>query len=220
MTLVPSHLSTNIVLELLVLAFLLVNAMAVLAPGLMRGLVGQVFETRSARTFEKPESKYYTLRILMMLQLFIFAGLHVFLLLSTNPAEQLQYPTEESWWLLGVCLLIPVGWVFVQQLLFNWWGYLFSSHEGIQILNRVYQAVHILFSPLTLLCFLFEMIGLIEVETSTVLLSLTFIMIQILFIFSGIKIFWGGLSTLFFLFLYLCTLEIAPMVMIFQLLTR
>lgn len=220
MTLVPAHLSTNVVLVLLVLAYMLVNAIAFLAPGLMKGQLSQVYKTRSTRIFVQTESKYYKLRALLLLQFFLFFGLHIFLMFSTDSAEQLEHPSFEEWHVLLKCFCAPLAWFLLQQLFFNWWGALFASRGRISIMNQVYMSIHIVVSPMTMISFLLEMIGIIDVETATFLLSLTFILMQILFIFSGIKIFWGGWSTLLFIFLYLCTLEIAPLVMIYQLLTR
>lgn len=220
MYLIPSHLSTNTVLELLVLTFMLVNVIVFLAPGLMKEQLSQVIETRNVRTFDQLHSKYYLLRALLMLQFFLFVGLHIFLMLSAEPAAQLQQPDGSVWRVLVKCVAFPVGWFVAQQLLFNWWSLLFTTGDRVKIMNRVYLSIHIVVAPLILLTFLLEMIGLVEVQTATYLLSLSFIMIQIMFIYSGIKIFLGGWSTLCFLFLYLCTLEIAPLVMIYQLLTR
>jgi len=220
MHLIPPHLSTNAVLVLLVLTFMLVNAIAFLVPGLIRDQLNQVIETRSARTFADPNSKHFLLHAALLLQFFLFIGLHIFLMLSSDAAYQLQHPSSDTWLLLAKCIAIPVGWFLGQQLLFIWWASLFASSDCVVIMNRVYQSIHIVVSPLVFLSFLLNMVGLIDISTATFLLSLIFILIQIMFIYSGIKIFWGGLSTLCFLFLYLCTLEIAPLVMIYQLLTR
>jgi len=220
MTLVPEQLSTNALLEILVLAFMLVDTIAWLMPEVMRYQMGLVFETRSERMFVQDRSKHYLMRGLLLLQFFLFFGLHLFLLIAGNPTEQLAHPTPEVWHTLLKCVSLPFGWYVVQQVLYIWWSTVFSSTGKSAIMNRVYQAIHMLSSPLVMVIFLIEMIGLIEVETATILLSLTFIIIQITFVFSGIKIFVVNWSTMCFLFLYLCTLEIAPLVMIYQLLTR
>lgn len=221
MELISPKLSTNTVLEILILAFLLVNIIAYLAPGMMKNQVNQVFETRNERAFVPVQSKHYVLRTLLIVQFFLFYALHFFLLLSDDPAARLQHPSEEDWHLLVKCIVSPVAWVCAQMILFNWWGSLISSGSGrLLVMNRVYQSIHILVSPAVMVAFMLELVDIIDVETATFLLSLIFIIIQIMFIFSGIKIFWGGWSTLCFLFLYLCALEIAPLAMIYQLLTR
>jgi len=220
MTLVPEQLSTNALLEILVLTFMLVSIIAWLLPEVMRYQLSLVFETRSERMFAQNRSKHYFLRGLLMVQFFLFFGLHIFLVAGESATQQLAHPDGEVWMLLLKCISLPLGWFLLQQILYLWWSTVFSSSGKSMIMNRVYHAIHVLASPLVMAIFLLEMVGLVETGTATILLSLTFIIIQIMFIFSGIKIFLVDWSTTCFLFLYLCTLEIAPLVMIFQILTR
>lgn len=221
MDLVPAHLSTNTVLELLVLVYLLTDIATLIRPGMMRYQLEQIFETRSERSFGRSKSISFYFYVFFLLQFFLFVGLHLFLLITTDTAaERLEHPTSDEWLLLGICMCIPLVWEIIQIILYIWWTTVFGLSRKIQILNRVYTALHFVFSPCVMLVFMLEMIGLIEIDSATVLLTLFFILLQIAFIFSGIKIFWGGLSAVCFLFLYLCALEIAPFAMIYQILTR
>lgn len=216
---IPPQLSTNVVLELLTLAYLTVNVIAYLTPGIMRMHALRIFES-SERTFDTNQSGHPFVVALLMIQFFLFVGLHLFLAIAEQPADLLAHPDAGVWLLLLQCVAVPLVWYVLQQGLYLWWSMVFGLPGRLSVMNRVYQSVHIVVSPIAMVAFLFEMVGIIEPETAIFLLSLTFILMQILLIYSGIKIFWGGWSTLCFIFLYLCALEIAPLVMLFQLLTR
>jgi hypothetical protein len=78
-------------------------------------------------------------------------------------------------------------------------------------MNRSYQAAFIVLAPLAMLLFIGLIAGWIPSQIALVLLFAVFILSQFSFIFSGIKIFYDGFSSLLLIILYLCTLEIAPL---------
>ena len=96
-------------------------------------------------------------------------------------------------------------------MLFNWFCYLYGMREKRTIMNRSYQATFIVLAPFAMLLFIGLLAGWISSQSALVLLIALFILSQFSYIFSGIKIFYDGFGSLFFIIVYLCTLEIAPL---------
>ena len=208
------RLEDNAVLVVLILLFLSIDILACRDKSVMRHQLAWITDTRNARTFESVVVIYPWLKPLMLLQMFLFFGLTLFCLTDPAPAEHLFSVTPPT--LAQVCLcvsLLPI-WYVLQGGLFNWFCYLLDIKEKRTIMNRSYQAAFVVLAPLAMLLFIGLIAGWIPSQIALVLLFAVFILSQFSFIFSGIKIFYDGFSSLFLIIVYLCTLEIAPLVVI------
>lgn len=201
-------------LTLLIIVFLVCNILSWRPQGSMREQWNSITDTRHARSFYNDEGALSVGSIVLLGQWFFFGGLLLYTYLDADPFSHLSEPDKSVAWKIGQCMLIPFAWYAFQWLMFRWWGYLLHQDARIQILSRIYKSVHLLAGPFALMLFLLQMIGWINPASSLVLLLLIFIIAQILFIFSGIKIFWNGFGTLCYIFLYLCTFKIAPLLII------
>lgn len=201
-------------LSLLILISIVVNILSWRPQGSMRDQWNSILDTRNSRSFYNDEGAWSMGSLVMLGQWFVFFGLLLYTYADDDPFNHLANPNREIVWNVMQCILIPLVWYLFQWLMFHWWGYLFHQTEHIQILNRIYKSVHLLAGPFAMVLFLLQMIGWIAPESSIVLLLLIFIIAQIVFIFSGIKIFWSGFGTLCFIFLYLCAFKIAPLLII------
>lgn len=206
----------NPYMVVLLLFYVLVNILSWVPDGVMRQQLVSLRETRNARTFELGAVQMSWLIPLLILQLFIFLGLHIYLYVQPDAERSLESLERADMIVLALCTAIPTGWFVLQWLSFSWWGYLFRESDRLFILGRVYLSVHLMASTPTMLLFLAEVVGLIDYDLATILLSLIFIIIQIAFIFNGIKIFWGGIGTLCFIFLYLCAFIVAPILVLWD----
>lgn len=205
------RLEDNAVLVVLILIFLSIDILACRDKSVMRHQLAWITDTRNARTFESVVVIYPWLKPLMLLQMFLFFGLTLFCLTDSTPAEHLFNITPPT--LAQVCLcvsLLPV-WYVLQGVLFNWFCYLLDIKEKRTIMNRSYQAAFIVLAPLAMLLFIGLIAGWIPSQIALVLLFAVFILSQFSFIFSGIKIFYDGFGSLCLIIVYLCTLEIAPL---------
>ena len=177
----------------------------------MRHQLAWITDTRNARTFESVVVIYPWLKPLMLLQMFLFFGLTLFCLTDPAPAEHLFAISSPTLAQIALCMsLLPI-WYVLQGVLFNWFCYLLGIKEKRTIMNRSYQAAFIVLAPLAMLLFIGLIAGWIPSQIALVLLFAVFILSQFSFIFSGIKIFYDGFSSLLLIILYLCTLEIAPL---------
>lgn len=212
-------LQDNMLLVGLVLFFLLADLLAVRVKGVLRYQVSWLTDTRSARTFESTAVIYPWLKPLLLVQVFLFFGLTLFCVIDPMYAEHLMHPDVHSAHLLGYCIAALLGWYLLQTIVVNWFCYLFGIKDKRSIMNRSHIATFAVLAPLSMLMFLLLMGDIITTNTGVILLASLFILSQISFIFNGIKIFYEGLGSFLLIFVYLCTLEIAPLLVIWAKIT-
>lgn len=212
-------LQDNMVLVGLVLFFLVADLLAVRVKGVLRYQFSWLTDTRSARTFESTAVVYPWLKPLLLVQVFLFFGLTLYCVIDPAHAEHLNNLDVHSSHILSYCIAVLLGWYLWQTILVNWFCYLFGIKDKRSIMNRSHVAIFAVLAPLSMLMFMLLMAGLISIETVVILLASLFILSQIGFIFNGIKIFYEGLGSLLLIFVYLCTLEIAPLLVIWAKIT-
>ncbi len=213
------QLQNNAAIVILIIAFAAINLLACHPKGMMIHQLAWLGDTRNARTFEASSIVYPWLKPVLLIQLFLFTCLSIYCITDSSPALHLENPDIETWSRLGLCLLAPLGVILVQYISYNWFCYLFNAKFQQIIMNRTYVASLIILSPFTILIFIGTMSGSFSEETTVILLATLFILSQILFIFNGIKIFLRGFESFFIIIAYLCTLEIAPIWMIWARIT-
>ncbi len=171
--------------------------------------------TRNARVFSADRSTTAWGVSLMILSCMFLFGLMLFCALKSDAPALLSRPTVDTLLEVGFCMLPPLGWFLIQWFFINWTGYLFGLGDSIVIFNRIYLAVEVLAVPFLLL--LFAVLILVPIPSKIVLILLTtlFILTQIVCIFFGIKIFLKDYTSALLIFLYLCTLEIAPLLVLY-----
>ena len=205
------QLQNNSVMVILIIVFSVVDVLACHPKGMLMHQLAWLGDTRNARTFEASAVVYPWLRPMLLIQLYLFTGLSLFCVIDNAPAVHLQAPTAETWLLLLYCQLAPIVMFLVQYGSYNWFCYLFRSKFQQIIMNRTYQASLLLLSPFATLIFIGTMAGAFSSNTTLILLAVLFILSQILFIFNGIRIFFNGFGSFLIIIVYLCTLEIAPL---------
>ncbi len=205
------QLQNNALVVILVIIFSAIDLLACHPKGMLIHQLAWLGDTRNARTFEGSSVVYPWLKPFLVAQLFIFTSLCLFCLYDDAPALHLASPTIDTWILLGFCLAAPVLLFALQLLCYNWFCYLFRAKFQQIIMNRIFLATLILLSPFTIIIFIGTMAGSFSDETTGILLGGLFILSQILFIFNGFRIFLKSFESLLIIIVYLCTLEIAPL---------
>lgn len=212
-------LQDNVLVVGLVLGFFIIDILACYPSGVLQHQLDWVMDTRNSRTFESQMIVFPWIKPLLLMQLFTFVGLSLFCLFDSSPAQHLHSLADVTWSMLGACMAIFLSWYLVQKGVFNWFCYLFKLKDKKTIMNRTYQAAFMLLAPFSMVIFILLMAGLISHETTIFLLAALFIFSQIAFILNGFKIFYEGIGSILLIFAYLCTLEIAPIVVIWAKIT-
>lgn len=201
----------NMPIVLLTLFFLLIDILACCRKGVMRHEWSWIIETHSVHTYEAQMMVFPWIKPLLMLQVFFYFGLSLYCLLDSSPAAHLLDGEPSTWLhLLGYTSALIV-WYLLQAGLFNWFCYLFGLKEKCHVMNHTFNASFAIFAPFATLAFIGLIAGYVDIGGMMFLLATLFILSQIVFILSGFRIFYDGLGSVCLLFAYLCTLEIAPL---------
>jgi len=213
------QLQNNAAIVILIIIFAALNLLACHPKGMMMQQLAWLGDTRNARTFEASTIVYPWLKPVLIIQLFLFTSLSIFCVTDDAPALHLGNPDTESWLRLAHCLLGPVVVIAAQYIIYNWFCYLFHIKFQQIIMNRTYQASLVILSPFATLIFIGAMSGSFSADTTVILLATLFILSQVLFIFNGFRIFLTGYNSFLIIIAYLCTLEIAPLWIIWSRIT-
>lgn len=178
--------------------------------GVIRRQLVNMVESKNERSFNADETGISMGNILLLMQWFFFFGLILFTYINSEFYEDLSNLSLKTLEQLALCMAVPMIWFIVQWALYHWWTYLFQESGRTKILSRIYRALHMIAAPIAMLVFMFEMTGILSPDHSYILLIIIFIIAQIAFILSGIRIFWNGIGTLCFIIMYLCAFKIAP----------
>lgn len=215
---IPAQLANNILLIGLILFYAFIDILAWSKNGILLQELRALKDTHNERTFNIGELRFIHIKPLLFLQYPLFFGLCLFTIVFPEPGEilkRLLRPSSDVYLPLAACIAVPLLWYLLQRFFHVWICYIFGGDTRIIILERVYKASHLLAGPIVLLIFTSIVTWQISTFISAILLIGTFIITQVIFIFCGIKIFFNGFGSLCLIFVYLCTLEIAPLVVIF-----
>ncbi|MFT3737267.1 MAG: DUF4271 domain-containing protein [Breznakibacter sp.] len=184
----------------------------------INNLFRSVFNQQNADNLYQMVNLRNSLPSLSLDLLFVLnAGLFIFLALKTVGLEISGIPSLLMY--LGICGgLITL--ILLKTGIYKFLGYVFAlsapTSEFIFYVFLYTRTVALILLPITVgMAFADSFLIYILLQTGLVLLTAMYL-IQL---FRGIKIFLRNLTAMFYLFLYLCALEILPILMIFKVIT-
>ena len=207
-------LQDNTVLVALMLTLLALDVLTWAPKGVMRQLLGWITDTRSDRAFEESVVTYPWTRLALVLQLFLCTGLIIYCVSEPDASFHLCHPSLPSMMRLGVCMMPLVAWVALQIGLLDWSCYIFDMGNKLTNANHAFLSSYLLVAPLITLLFIGHVAGVFSPTMTLNLLAALFILSQAIFIFTGIKIFYQQIWSILPIFVYLCALEIAPLLVL------
>ncbi len=109
---------------------------------------------------------------------------------------------------------IAAGFYAAQWLVYKLLGYTFSDSVGSKLWIDGFKASQS-FLGLALLCVLIPlMLFPTHGKLLLIIAALIYLVARLIFIYKGFRIFYGKVSSLFYFLLYLCTVEIVPLVLV------
>lgn len=218
MHLIPAQLASNIVLILFILAYAIINILAWSKNGILVQEFASLKDTHNERTFSLGEPDFNKIKPFLVIQYYLFFAFSLYVAVVSDPAESLKGLmsfSQDVYLMLAICIAFPLAWYFLQYFFFHWICFIFGGDSRIVILDRIYQATHMLAGPIVMVLFSLVVIGNLSAFWTTILLTGTFILTQLIFIFSGFKVFFNSFSSLCLIIVYLCALEIAPLAVLY-----
>ena len=168
---------------------------------------------RTGRTnlFDEHPASETRLTLLLMAQFAVCAGI----LLCEGLVHANSLPSATNLSMTAVVALV-VGYVVLQAVVYSITGYTFGGREVMRRWMASFSAVHSLMGvvaivPMALAVFYPQAVG--GVCTASAVL---YVLGRIVFIFRGFKIFYDKILSCFYFILYLCTLEIIPLFLVYK----
>lgn len=218
MQLIPAQLASNIVLIILILVYAIINILAWSKNGILVQEFASLKDTHNERTFSLGEPDFNKTKPFLVIQYYLFFAFSLYVAFVSEPAESLKGLmtfSQDVYLMLGICIAFPLAWYFLQFFFFHWICFIFGGDSRIVIIDRIYRATHMLAGPVIMVLFSVVVICNLSAFWTTILLTGTFIITQIIFIFSGFKIFFSSFGSFCLIIVYLCALEIAPLAVLY-----
>ena len=217
MQLIPAQLASNAVLIALILLYAIIDILAWSRNGIFVQELKALKDTSNERTFSEGEKRFSRLNPFIFMQYYLFFGLSLLTVIFPDAGQMLQtLPTisADIALKLAFCIGLPLFWYLLQRFMHVWINFIFGGHPHLIILVRIYKSTHLLAGLFTWALFTAVVTWQLSSTTTAILLIGIFIITQLVFIFSGIKIFLRDFGSLCLIIVYLCALEIAPLAVI------
>lgn len=210
------NISNNDWIPLLIIGcfLLFVFTFRIYAPKIQE-FTGDLFNARPrSRYNEKTHFGISNVRIILLIQTFILEGISLYLIFQhfvkgENSTESILSTVG----LFGLCSML---FYLVQYLIYQLVGYIFLPKQYIITWINTLSAITIFRG---VLFFVPVLITIYHTNALNLFMGIAFsvyILTRLLFVYKGLKIFFSGIHSLIFLILYLCTLEIAPLFVIYK----
>ena len=115
---------------------------------------------------------------------------------------------------IGAFCLITAGFYIIQWLVYKVMGYTFSDKEGTKLWLDGYKAsqafLGLLLLPVLILLLVFTSSG----KLLLAIAALLYLVARLIFIYKGFRIFYSNLPSFLYFILYLCAVEIVPLVIL------
>ncbi|MDD6281663.1 MAG: DUF4271 domain-containing protein [Muribaculaceae bacterium] len=163
---------------------------------------------RRSNLFDNHTSKETRTILILLLQLFLFEGILLYLNFSRRGAE----PQQEI--MLPVALLgaVMMGLYLFQLLMCMLIGYVFTDKAEAVQWRRGQNAVSVLLGMALLLPTLAALFYPSVTAAMLILAAVLYIISRIIYIIKGFRIFYINFPSLLYFILYLCSVEIVPLV--------
>jgi len=113
---------------------------------------------------------------------------------------------------IGAFCLMAVGFYVVQWLVYKLLGYTFSDKEGSRLWLDGFKASQSLLGLLLLPVLVLLMVFTANGKMLLAVAALLYLVTRLIFIYKGFRIFYSNLSSFLYFILYLCAVEIVPLV--------
>ncbi|MCH5242194.1 MAG: DUF4271 domain-containing protein [Muribaculaceae bacterium] len=172
-------------------------------------------ETRTRQNIFDDTVRETSLIVLLNILWCICAGVIVFCVFQNKNAGEIPFSDRSIGMLCGMAMCIVYS-------LFMWWAYMgvgwvFSDKTHAEMWVKGFSASQALMTPAF---FLTALIGICRPETGLgvgIASAIVFILVKLVFIWKGYRIFFSQFSSWVLFLCYLCSLEIVPLILCYRL---
>lgn len=179
---------------------------------LFKVLLKDLLGMRSPNVFDEHTSNETGVLTLMAMQWSVYTGLLLYILLS----YLYNLPPAYAFTDIGRLILLTAGYYIFQLTAYNLVGYTFTSAEGRTYYVKGFTASQSLLSFLLIIPALVALFYRDASEAMLIASGALYLCFRVIFIIKGFRIFYQKIQSLLYFILYLCTLEIVPLIVLYN----
>lgn len=212
----PDSMGNNpIISAIVIISFVIITLSYRSSNIYFRSMISDIFHVKERTTFMPGNNAgLVRMRLIMMLNTFILDSFSIYLIF--NYVTDITLSGINLMYLLGIFGALSLAFYLLQYGIYSLLGYLFNGKNKIHMLNTTYSSL----TSVRGLMLILPVLVAIYYTYSSYYFILMFVFVyfitRLIFIYKGVKIFFGGFDSLLYLILYLCTLEIAPLLIIYK----
>ena len=210
-----STFSNSWISLLIVICFLFVTSSYQASNHFLKTLFSEIFEEKQRhRSFQKSTLAAVRLKVAFLVMTFVIEGLALYVVFEKMSSSRIT-PISSLLIVGGFAILFSL--LYIIWFLFgNFIGFVFSEKNKTSIWLSSLTNIIILRGLALFIPVLVAIYHPIPLNTFITVTVSVYLATRLLFIFSGIKIFFSDFYSLIYGVLYLCTLEIAPLLAIYK----
>lgn len=178
-------------------------------------LVHELTETRRRSNMFDATVRENSFLLLLNLQCFLSMGVLLYGAVARWGVPGLPVGGEAASAGMALCMGVCLLWGGVSWCIYRLTGTVFADSEVARLWTRGYTASGALMGIPMLVLALFSMLYQSVFQTIIIISGVLYGLTEIVFIIKGARIFLSGPASLVLFFYYLCTLEIAPLIVVY-----
>lgn len=217
----------SLVTGLLLMMMLIIHRCRKLFGALWQELLGM---RRRANAFDDRTSGESSALTLMAVQWSVCAGILLYSALALGGAADIASifgvhapaPTEPKAPFVATAILIGLAMAYYAAQLATYWllGYVYADPVGRRLYVQGYTASQSLLGFALLIPALVSIFYQGAAPAMVILAALLYVLARIIFIIKGFRIFYRNFGSLLYFILYLCAVEILPLIFVYRLATK
>lgn len=180
---------------------------------LFKVLFKELLGMRTPNLFDENTSNETGVLTLMAVQWSVYTGLLLYTFISTTHHTPPQHAFADITGL--ICL--TAGYYVMQYIAYNLVGYTFSTAEGRRYFVEGFTSSQSLLGFLLIIPALVALFYHQAAEPMLITAGSLYLIARVIFIIKGFRIFYHKIWSLLYFILYLCTLEIVPLIVLYNL---
>lgn len=199
---------------ILLVCFILVILSLKSSSKMLNYLLKDIFTTKERGSFNLVSNLgFIRFKLTLLLQTFILEGTVIYIIFASylpQRPENIYTPL-----IIGGSAIACFLFYLVQLIIFKILGYVFDR-PGQAIWINSFPSITAMRGVILYLPVLIVVFDVLSIKSFIIVTFLIYLFTRLIFIYKGLKIFLTGFYSLMYLILYLCTLEIAPLFLIYK----
>ena len=212
----PDRMGNNpIISAIIILSFIIITLSYRSSGVYFKSMISDIFQTKERASFIPGNNAgLVRMRIIMMMNTFILDSFSIYMIFHYY--SDVTFTGTKLMYMIGIFAVLSLLFYMLQYGIYLILGYLFKGGNKMHLLNSTYSSLTSIRGLLLILPVLVAIYYTYSLNYFILIFIFVYFITRLIFICKGVKIFFSGIYSLLYLILYLCTLEIAPLLIIYK----